>query len=148
MKKQSKAKGIVAMYLNGYNPTDISRGLKCTRTYAYKIIAAYKKDNQIVISNRKPDNTYTIVLEPGVQPALITGSPHPDMVNHPPHYTAGGIETIDFIEAKRLDYNLGNVVKYITRADLKGSKIEDLKKARWYLDRAIAKLDNVQGVHQ
>jgi hypothetical protein len=60
-----------------------------------------------------------------------------DMVNHPPHYTKGGIETIDFIEAKGLSYNLGNVVKYITRSDHKGNKAEDLMKARWYLDREI-----------
>ena len=65
---------------------------------------------------------------------------HTDMVNHPPHYTKGGMETIDFIEAKELGYNLGNVVKYITRADHKGDKHEDLCKARWYLNREIAKL--------
>lgn len=65
---------------------------------------------------------------------------HTDMVNNPPHYTMGGIETIDFIEAKSLGYNLGNVVKYIARADHKGDKHEDLCKARWYLNREIAKL--------
>ena len=65
---------------------------------------------------------------------------HTDMVNNPPHYTKGGMETIDFIEAKELGYNLGNVVKYITRADHKGDKHEDLCKARWYLNREIAKL--------
>jgi len=63
-----------------------------------------------------------------------------DMVNHPPHYKAGGIETIDFIEAKNLGYNLGNVVKYVSRADLKGNKLEDLQKAKWYLERAIANI--------
>jgi hypothetical protein len=63
-----------------------------------------------------------------------------DNVNHPPHYKAGGIETIDFIEAKSLNYNLGNVVKYITRADLKGNKLEDLQKAQWYLNREVSKL--------
>jgi hypothetical protein len=65
---------------------------------------------------------------------------HTDMVNHPPHYTVGGVETIDFIEAKELGYNLGNAVKYITRADHKGDKHEDLCKARWYINREIAKL--------
>jgi succinate dehydrogenase/fumarate reductase flavoprotein subunit len=64
----------------------------------------------------------------------------PDPVNHPAHYTAGGIETIDFIEAKRLGYNLGNVVKYITRSGLKGNQLEDLRKAQWYLSREIATL--------
>jgi hypothetical protein len=63
-----------------------------------------------------------------------------DKVNHPSHYKVGGIETIDFIEAKNLGYNLGNVVKYITRADHKGNKLEDLKKAQWYLNRAVSKL--------
>jgi hypothetical protein len=61
----------------------------------------------------------------------------PDPVNHPAHYTTGGIETIDFIEAKGLGYNLGNVVKYITRADHKGNRVEDLRKAKWYLEREI-----------
>lgn len=65
-----------------------------------------------------------------------------DIVNHPPHYKAGGIETIDFIEAKNLGYHMGNVVKYISRAGIKSDcPIEDLKKARWYLDRYITKLE-------
>jgi hypothetical protein len=63
-----------------------------------------------------------------------------DPVNHPAHYTTGGIETIDFIEAKKLGYNLGNVVKYITRSGLKGNQLEDLRKAQWYLSREIATL--------
>ena len=60
-----------------------------------------------------------------------------DPVNHPPHYKTGGIETIDFIEAKGLNYRLGNVVKYITRAEHKGNRKEDLQKALWYLQREI-----------
>ncbi len=67
----------------------------------------------------------------------VDRSPEVDMVNSPPHYTAGGVETIDFIEAKKLNYNLGNAVKYITRADLKGNRVEDLKKAKWYIEREI-----------
>jgi hypothetical protein len=62
-----------------------------------------------------------------------------DNVNHPVHYKTGGIETIDFIEAKKLNYHLGNVVKYISRAAHKGNASEDLAKARWYLNRAIEK---------
>ena len=62
----------------------------------------------------------------------------PDLVNHPEHYKVGGIETIDFIESKELGYNLGNVVKYITRSDHKGNKLQDLQKAQWYLNREIA----------
>ena len=63
------------------------------------------------------------------------------MVNHPPHYTDGKIEVIDFIEDKKLGYHLGNVIKYVVRSGLKGSEVEDLKKARWYLDRRINKLE-------
>jgi hypothetical protein len=63
--------------------------------------------------------------------------PKSDPVNHPAHYKAGGIETIDFIEAKGLNYRLGNVVKYITRADHKGNRKQDLEKAMWYLKREI-----------
>lgn len=61
-----------------------------------------------------------------------------DLVNHPPHYTKGGIETIDFIEAKDLNYRLGNVIKYVSRAGKKDSDpIVDLEKAAWYLQREI-----------
>lgn len=65
-----------------------------------------------------------------------------DVVNHPSHYKAGGIETIDFIEAKQLTYNLGNVVKYVTRAGIKdtATHVQDLEKAAWYLNREIQNL--------
>ncbi len=65
--------------------------------------------------------------------------PKVDPVNHPEHYKVGGIETIDFIEAKALSYHLGNAVKYITRADHKGNRLQDLQKAKWYINRAIEK---------
>jgi Protein of unknwon function (DUF3310) len=74
-------------------------------------------------------------------PVRITmEEPKADPVNHPPHYKTGGIETIDFIEAKELGYHLGNVIKYVSRAKHKGNELEDLKKAQWYLERAIMKL--------
>lgn len=60
-----------------------------------------------------------------------------DQVNNPAHYTDGGIQTIDFIEAKNLNFHLGNVVKYISRAGKKGDNLEDLLKAQWYLNREI-----------
>ena len=67
----------------------------------------------------------------------------PDLINHPPHYTSGGIETIDVIEAWGLGFALGNCVKYISRAGKKdpAKALEDLKKARWYLDREIKNLE-------
>ena len=75
-----------------------------------------------------------------VTPKIRMEGDRGDAVNHPAHYKVGGIETIDFIEAKKLGYNLGNVVKYITRADHKDNKLEDLRKAQWYLTREINSL--------
>lgn len=60
-----------------------------------------------------------------------------DAVNHPTHYTAYGAEVIEITE--HLNFCMGNAVKYIARADLKGKPLEDLKKARWYIDREIAR---------
>ncbi len=62
-----------------------------------------------------------------------------DAVNHPAHYTQhpSGVECITITE--HMGFNLGNAVKYVWRADLKANAIEDLKKARWYIDREIQK---------
>jgi hypothetical protein len=62
-----------------------------------------------------------------------------DPVNHPRHYTQhpSGVECIAISE--HMGFSLGNAVKYIWRADLKADAIEDLRKARWYLDREIAR---------
>lgn len=62
-----------------------------------------------------------------------------DAIN-PQHYQDGGIQTIDFIEAKSLNFHLGNVVKYVSRAGKKGDRLEDLLKAQWYLQREIERL--------
>ncbi len=71
---------------------------------------------------------------------ILTG----DAVNHPDHYGKADdpYEAIKVVEAWRLDFHLGNVVKYISRAGKKGAALEDLKKARWYLERKIANLEN------
>jgi len=82
--------------------------------------------------------TGKILMQAAEQPTQIEMfEPASDPVNHPAHYKYGGIETIDFIEAKELGYNLGNVVKYVTRSDHKGNRKQDLEKALWYLTREI-----------
>lgn len=65
-----------------------------------------------------------------------------DNVNHPTHYNQGKIEVIDFIEAWDMNFNVGNVVKYVSRAKYKNNELEDLKKARFYLDREIKRCEN------
>jgi len=64
-----------------------------------------------------------------------------DAVNHPKHYNVGKFEVIDVIEDWKLGFCLGNTVKYIARAEHKGNALEDLKKAAWYLNRHIQKLE-------
>ena len=68
-----------------------------------------------------------------------------DMVNHPPHYNQSGVECIDAISAatgNNFKYYLqGNIMKYLWRFDYKGKAVEDLNKAKWYLDKLIEHVD-------
>lgn len=69
--------------------------------------------------------------------------PEADMVNHPVHYTShpSGIETIQITE--HMNFCLGNAIKYLMRSELKGKQIEDLKKAAWYINREIDRLERI-----
>jgi hypothetical protein len=134
-RRTNNAKRIRAYMLKhpNHTPKQIADALGVTRDYVYQVQHHIRKTRMktvaIVTSNTsiKTPTTNTITMI----------EPKADPVNHPPHYKAGGIETIDFIEAKKLNYNLGNVVKYITRADLKGNRKQDLQKAAWYLNREL-----------
>lgn len=75
-----------------------------------------------------------------------------DPVKHPAHYTQGKIEVWDFIVDQRLGYLAGNVIKYVCRHEHKGNPLQDLQKARAYLDRLIdeherdqASLESIRG---
>ena len=116
-----------------------------TIAFASSDIPFYKDS----VTDMTPNRMAQLAYEAGVAKAKLRMEgdrqiemfePKADPVNNPAHYTVGGIETIDFIEAKKLGYNLGNVVKYITRSDYKGNKLEDLRKAQWYLTREINSL--------
>jgi len=83
-------------------------------------------------------------LDDAVAQIAAEGFPMPrDPVNHPAHYkTAGGLESIDVIEAFDFGFHLGNAFKYMARAGKKSADpIEDLMKARWYLTREIERLE-------
>ena len=69
---------------------------------------------------------------------------HHSHYNNPSHYNTGNIEVIDAIEDWGLDFNAGNVVKYVARHQHKADPLEDLKKARWYLDRLIERTERCQ----
>lgn len=68
----------------------------------------------------------------------MTKEPSADNVNHPAHYTKGKIEVLDFILDQDFGYLAGQVIKYVARYRYKGHPVEDLMKARFYLDRLIA----------
>ena len=72
----------------------------------------------------------------------LEGLARREAVDHPEHYNRGKIEVIDAIEDWGLDFNAGNVVKYVARHQHKAEPLEDLKKARWYLDRIIEGFEN------
>jgi hypothetical protein len=134
-KKSNAAK--IRAYLAAHpdaKPADVAAKFGVKAQYVYVIRSKMK---QAVSKFLRPDGTPKIRLQSAETPAPAPTAP--DMVNHPPHYKTGGIETIDFIEAKSLNYHLGNVIKYVTRADHKGNRLENLKKAQWYLEREIAK---------
>ena len=79
--------------------------------------------------------------------------PAGDAVNHPPHYQAATVEAIDFIEAVISDaphmvpaYLQGQALKYMIRMWLKGDALEDARKAEWYLNRLIAKMESCSNI--
>ena len=72
-------------------------------------------------------------------PRLPSSAEEPDLVNHPPHYGShpSGVECITVTE--HFNFNMGNAIKYIWRADEKGNPLQDLEKAKWYIEREIKK---------
>ena len=149
MRKQSTTTTkIRAMLGAGKTVKEIAAKLKIKPAAVYQVRHKMaKEENAAIAEIVEAMNGLGQVDEKAVHEVLATpvdvadAADHPahyDPVNHPAHYKAGGIETIDFIEAKRLGYHLGNVIKYITRAYHKGG-MEDLLKAQWYLNRAIEK---------
>jgi hypothetical protein len=156
MKKESKLSKVMKYIAS--NPRakakDVAKALSISVDSVYQATYLAKKK---IASNLKPiavsTSNRSFAQNARMSKALFSDPPQRgrlriagmngglDNVNHPPHYKVGGIETIDFIEAKSLSYNLGNVVKYITRADHKGNTLEDLKKAQWYLNREVQTME-------
>ena len=139
LNKSAKIRRYIAKNPNA-KASEVAKALDYTPNSVYQVIYKMKQRMKGAVEKQKPttvDDIVAVVTD-------IVATHHTDMVNHPPHYKVGGIETIDFIEAKKLDYHLGNVVKYITRADHKGDRMEDLHKARWYLNREIARLEGAK----
>ena len=98
-----------------------------------KDIESIKKPTKLIVQPQYKDPAMKLLAE------LEAAEKKLDLVNKPPHYTGGGVETLDFIEAKDLNYRLGNVVKYVVRCGKKNTDpVQDLEKAMFYLKREIA----------
>jgi hypothetical protein len=153
--KQTKIEQIAEVLRNNPDITikALAKKFNTTITYAYVLRSNARKLIKQPLTNvrAKPKKQKVIQGFTGKQYELMDFTPMPfsveevlqdankDLVNSPAHYTVGGIETIDFIEAKDLNYHLGNAVKYIVRAEHKGNKQQDLEKAIWYLNRELNK---------
>tara|TARA_R100000365_G_C2686150_1_gene29725 strand:+ start:70 stop:375 length:306 start_codon:yes stop_codon:yes gene_type:complete len=77
---------------------------------------------------------------------LVALADSEDPVNHPPHYTTGGIETLDVIRAKMSPdrfqgYLMGNALKYLLRCEYKEKRVEDIKKAQFYINSLVEEMD-------
>ena len=125
-RKYNKSSTILAyLEANPYTPADkVARkfGLNIKTIYSYR----WRLGMQRVESAENDGGTQVI-------------EPKEDMVNHPPHYTNGGIETIDYLRAKLTPeefhgYCRGNALKYMSRAGMKDNTTEDYAKAAWYLN--------------
>jgi hypothetical protein len=156
--KRNKLEQVIEMCRQGLTPAMIIKKTGLSKSYVYNVRSKHKAEIEAKPKAKAKVKTLTM-SEIGLKDALAKARGEPplsfkvatpisftptksldDMVNSPSHYTKGGIETIDFIEAKELNYHLGNVVAYIVRSDHKGSKIQDLEKAQWYLNREIDNL--------
>lgn len=103
-----------------------------------KLIAAAKGGSLGDIQNARAD-LGAFMLHHLRRREVAQDAPKPpiDPVHYPAHYTIGKIECIDFLEDQQLGFHAGNVVKYVVRHQHKGNPLQDLEKARWYLDRLI-----------
>jgi hypothetical protein len=154
MSKDSKLTRVKQQLIKQPNLTAdlIMKHLDVTKVYAYNLLSTARKSlgmlkqrdgtwklkERMLSSKNRPEGMTDRDIEEIVADVEQSVAQY-DAINHPPHYNTGGIEVIDFIEAKSLSYHLGNVIKYIARADHKGDRLENLKKAKWYLEREIAK---------
>ena len=145
--KRNKLEQVIEMCRQGLTPAQIIKKTGMSSSYVYNVRSKYKAEIKAKPKAKVKSLTMSeiglrdaLAKARGEAPISFTPNSLDDMVNSPAHYTKGGIETIDFIEAKELDYHLGNVIKYVSRSGEKDDKLKDLEKAQWYLNRAINNL--------
>lgn len=131
----TKSQKILSLLKKGKDIKEIAKIVRAKPAYVYYIRWKDKNGG----SKKKPSKIIKAVKE--MKQALDSIEKKPDLVNQPPHYTTGGIDFLDYAEAKGLTENayLFNVVKYVSRAGKKvgSDPVQDLEKALFYLQREI-----------
>jgi hypothetical protein len=156
--KVSKSAIIRKLYDEGRTPKEIKHYVKCSPALIGIVLRNYKKKAEKKAQFKSPRSRLVqdvfqmkkaldvveskptkLFVQPQYKDAAIKILADNDLVNQPPHYKTGGVETLDFIEAKDLNYRLGNVIKYVSRAGKKDGSdpVQDLEKAAFYLKREI-----------
>ena len=161
----SKSKQVLELTNKGLKAGEIAKKLKTSAAYVYFVRHAAKKNKKQTVKAVKEvkqaldkieSKPTKLIIQPQYRDAAmrLLAAPNPvkkhrlqateiDLVNRPPHYTKGGIDFLDYAEAKGLTENayLFNVVKYISRAGKKlgVDPVQDLEKAEFYLKREIAR---------
>ena len=145
MKTKDKIRRMLAQ---GLSAPEIAKKLKVRPGYVHTVkwLDKKKKPSKIVKAVKQMDRELKAIkgkkyrsLDNKTEWVEFPNLGVPDLVNHPPHYTDGGVDTLTYIEAKDLNYRLGNVVKYVSRAGkkLNSDPVQDLEKAAFYLQREI-----------
>ena len=135
----SKTQKILALLKKGKDIKEIAKTVRVKPAYVYYIRWKDKTGGKAKTSRKKKVSRLARAAILTTKEVNALFKPLPDLVNSPPHYKAGGVETIDFIESKDFNYLLGNVIKYVSRAGRKvdSDPVQDLEKAMWYLQREI-----------
>jgi hypothetical protein len=156
VKKMNKSNQVRALIMQGWSSADaIAKQVDCSKALVHQIDRKMRKESDKkvkgagidqVLEDRIKEAKDTMLMKLREPVFKVGGNPIPEFLQrkddpiNPDHYKRNGIEAVDVIEAFDLNYRLGNVVKYVLRHVGKNG-LEDLKKARWYLDREISKHD-------
>jgi len=142
--KWNKSEAIRNALAKGQSPKTVAKQLGVDVNYVYTVNWKTKRD--------KADAKQDYGLKMVATKKAATKKAAPDTTDikpvetvHPFHYTVGGIETWDYIDAKALPYHLASVVKYVSRAQYKGNELADCEKAAEHLSRHILLLKGLAG---
>ena len=161
LNKSQKIRAYIAKHPQA-KAKEIANAVGVTQEYVHQVVYKMKKEaksKKVTLNSQQvavakdagitPERMAELVKQHSrpkrrMQSADIVATHHTDMVNHPPHYTnhPSGVECIQITE--HMNFCLGNAIKYIWRADLKGSTIEDLEKAVFYVQKEIKRRKNSQ----